>query len=143
MAMKLREKIIILSRSEKIEKNFYIYCWTAFIFFIICLIAKLRMLAIILAIMSLGVIVFYHMAMSIKKQPDDKISKNKLLYLVLCDRDAVEHYVELIMVFPVLWIITEFIEINFIFGCVYIAISLIIIFKVPKIINNVFAKKLS
>lgn len=83
------------------------------------------------------------MAIAIKKQPDDKISKNKLLYLVLCDRDAVEHYVELIMVFPVLWIITEFIEINFIFGCVYIAISLIIIFKVPKIINNVFAKKLS
>ncbi len=143
MAMKLREKIIILSRSEKIEKNFYIYCWTAFIFFIICFIAKLRILAIILAIMSLGVIFFYHMAIAIKKQPDDKISKNKLLYLVLCDRDAVEHYVELIMVFPVLWIITEFIEINFIFGCVYIAISLIIIFKVPKIINNVFAKKLS
>lgn len=58
MAMKLREKIIILSRSEKIEKNFYIYCWTAFIFFIICFIAKLRILAIILAIMSLGVIFF-------------------------------------------------------------------------------------
>lgn len=144
MTTKLKERIVTLSRNEKVEKVFNIYCWIGLAFLIVSyFITELKIIACIMAAIGLLGIFIYYALNAIKKQTDEVINDNKLIYIILSDINAVEHYILFIVNIPLLYIVFSFIELNVITGMLYIVIALVSILKFSKVISKYFKNKLS
>ncbi len=134
MTTKLKERIVALSRNERVEKNFIIYCWIGLAFLIFSYFFNaLRTIAFIMAVIAILGSFHYYAFKAIKKQTDEVINNNKLIYIILSDTEAVAHYMV-----PVLSVISVFVDFNLITGVLYIVVSLVIIFKLSKTISNYF-----
>ena len=139
----LKKKIIALSRNSKIikipELSFFI---ALTLNIIICSFIRHRILALIVSVLSLFVIFSYYALIAIRKCSRQTIEDNSLIYIALSDKDTVEASIKFIMLFPVLLLVSGFIQLNFFTGLLYIIISVTIIFKVPALINSYFLKEL-
>ncbi len=144
MTTKLKERIVALSRNEKARKVFNIYLFIALVVIIVSFfITELDIIArIIAAIALLGIYISFALQ-AIKKQTDEVINDNKLIYIILSDIDAVEHYILFLVNIPILIIVFSFIELNVITGILYFVIALISISKFSKVISRYFKNKLS
>lgn len=145
MTTKLKEKIVALSRKEKMDKFFKLY--TLIVLAVLLASFAFKELKVIVRIMLIiGLLwsfLHFYVLQAIRNQTDDVISNNKLLYIILSDKDTIAVIVEFIMIFPVLMILSKFIELNFITGALYVVTSVIIIKQLSKIISNRFKNKLS
>ena len=139
----LKKKIIALSRNSKIikipELSFFI---ALTLNIIICSFIRHRILALIISVLLLFVIFSYYALIAIRKCSRQTIEDNSLIYIALSDKDTVEASIKFIMLFPVLLLVSGFIQLNFFTGLLYIIISVTIIFKVPALINSYFLKEL-
>lgn len=139
----LKKKIIALSRNSKIikipELSFFI---ALTLNIIICSFIRHRILALIVSVLSVFVIFSYYALIAIRKCSRQTIEDNSLIYIALSDKDTVEASIKFIMLFPVLLLVSGFIQLNFFTGLLYIIISVTIIFKVPALINSYFLKEL-
>lgn len=143
MTTKLKERIVALSRNEKVEKVFKIYWWIILAFWIVSyFIMELKIIGWILGVIGLLVIFIKYALNAIKKQTDEVIKDNKLIHIILSDIDAVENYIFLI-VSILSCIVFSFVELNLITGMLDIVIALVILLKLPRVVSKYFKNKLS
>lgn len=144
MTTRLKEKIVTLSRNKKVEKVFYIYCVIVIIELIVNYFFKeMRILTLVMTCIGLLSLFIFEAFYAIREQTDDVLNNNKLIYIVLSKELQVTHYIIIIGIIPMLWVISIFIEINWLTGGIYIVISLVTVIKLPKVISNYFKNKLS
>ena len=148
MTTRIKEKIVALSRSKRVNKFFYIYLIVAIILVVISKnfftsIRLLNQISWIVAMLGIFIGVLWVAIEAIKKHEDEIIYKNSLIYLILSDDYAVEQYLIWIVCFVILPIISKWITINFITGAIFVVVTLTIIIKLSNIISICIKNKLS
>lgn len=144
MTTKLREEMISLSRNQKKRIEFMILGLIIIsAMFLMCFFEKIVILW-ILALLGFCLLLVIDEALdAIKKQKDEVIEKNKLLYIVLSERRVVEKLVEYFIWLPIVFIICNFAKINFFTGAIIVIVALVGISKLSYIITTHFKNKLS
>lgn len=146
MTTKLKEKLITLSRKEK-ELN--IFLATYLVILLISIILSEYIEAIKPIVSVLGFIGIYPILLitliltSLQKYDAETIRNNKLINLILSVRASTERLILWIIIFPIIWIITKNMEVNFISGTKIVVISIASTIMLGKIISNYFKEKLS
>lgn len=143
MTTKLREGIIRLSRDERKRKCILGLALILVIAMFSMWFLKKMIIVGILALLGLLLVFTDDMLDAIEKQKDEVIEKNKLLYIVLSERDVVERSIIYFIAFPILAIICKLVEVNFFIGVIIVIVFVVGINKLSNIITTHFKNKLS
>lgn len=143
MTTKLRERIVRLSRDERKRKWIIGLALILVIaMFSMCFFKKIIIVG-ILALLGLLLLFIDEVLDAIKKQKDEVIQNNKLLYIVLSERRVVEKLVEYLICLPIIFIICNFVKINFFAGTIIIIVAFIGTIELSSMITTHFKNKLS
>ena len=112
MTTKLREGIVRLSRDKRKRKWIIGLALILVIAMFSMWFFKKMIIVEILALLGLLLLFTDEVLDAIKKQKDEVIEKNKLLYIVLSERDVVERSVLYFSAFPIVAIICKFVEVT-------------------------------
>ena len=143
MTTKLRERIVRLSRDERKRKWIIGLALILVIAMFSMWFLKKMIIVGILALLGLLLVFTDDMLDAIEKQKDEVIEKNKLLYIVLSERDVVERSIIYFIAFPILAIICKLVEVNFFIGVIIVIVFVVGINKLSNIITTHFKNKLS
>lgn len=143
MTTKLREGIVRLSRDERKRKWIIGLALILVIAMFSMWFFKKMIIVEILALLGLLLLFTDEVLDAIKKQKDEVIEKNKLLYIVLSERDVVERSVLYFIAFPIVAIICKFVEVNFSIGVIIVIVFVVGTKKLSYIITTHFESKLS
>ncbi len=143
MTTKLRERIVRLSRDERKRKWIIGLALILVIAMFSMWFLKKMIIVGILVLLGLLLVFTDDMLDAIEKQKDEVIEKNKLLYIVLSERDVVERSIIYFIAFPILAIICKLVEVNFFIGVIIVIVFVVGINKLSNIITTHFKNKLS
>ncbi len=145
MTTKLKERIVTLSRNKKVEKVCNIYCLIFIIELIVHYFFKnMTILTLVMGGIFVLIVLIDIAFNAIREHKDDVLNNNKLIYIVLSNKDAVAHYIMYMGFIPIVFILSNLIgiELNLITGSIYIVVGLLILSKLSKIISDYFKNKL-
>ena len=125
MTTKLRERIVRLSRDERKRKWIIGLALILVIAMFSMWFLKKMIIVGILVLLGLLLVFTDDMLDAIEKQKDEVIEKNKLLYIVLSDRDVVERSIIYFIAFPILAIICKLVEVNFFIGVIIVIVFVV------------------
>lgn len=142
MTTKLREKIIKVSRNEKIRNMILIYFAISIILAMISLVCIENMFWItsIIMISWILLMLIYDTFDEIENQEEEFIKNNKLLYIILSSDSLVSEYLFWLIWVPILIVTSKFIMGNF-FTIVVLGIVIIVIILILAIIISKYFKK--
>lgn len=143
MTTKLREGIVRLSWDERKRKWIIGLALILVIAMFSMWFLKKMIIVGILVLLGLLLVFTDDMLNAIEKQKDEVIEKNKLLYIVLSERDVVERSIIYFIAFPILAIICKLVEVNFFIGVIIVIVFAVGIIKLSNIITTHFKNKLS
>ncbi len=140
MATKLKNVIVNASRNRFLEGGMII---CAIIALIIAIIGNFYYKIYTLGKISFYIAIFLHICISVlyavKRQTEDFIRKNKLIYIIFSDKDTVSILSFWIIAYPIICITYKVTLINI----VILIISVILIIKLESLVVRHFRKKLS
>ena len=143
MTTKLREGIVRLSRDERKTKCILRLALILGIVIFSLLFFEKWIIVKILSLLAFSLLFILRILDEIKKQNDEVIEKNKLLYIVLSEIDVVVRIILYFIAFPILVIISKFVEFDYFIGIIIVIVFAVGIIKLSNIITTHFKNKLS
>lgn len=143
MTTKLREGIVRLSQDERKTNSILRLALILNIVIFSLLFFEKWIIVKILSLLAFSLLFILRILDAIKKQNDEVIEKNKLLYIVLSEIDVVARIILYFITFPILVIISKFVEFDYFIGIIIVIVFIVGIIKLSNIITTHFKNKLS